>query len=157
MLRRDRPRLLRRQGSLIRQRSVVQVHLGPPIEYHSHQVQRDRRALGSEAFTMSETVMPIRAISGAPRRSPLRSPGTGARGSCESQARSSPGEAALRPAQLRFSAAVRLCTTATTDSPVSGPCWGGADPTDRAWLRLALTDGTPLSVVLGPAPREAVA
>jgi hypothetical protein len=35
--------------------------------------------------------------------------------------------------------------------------WGGADPTDRAWLRLALTDGTPLSVVLGPAPREAVA
>ena len=35
--------------------------------------------------------------------------------------------------------------------------WGGADPTDRAWLRLALTDGTPLSVVLGPASREAVA
>jgi hypothetical protein len=36
--------------------------------------------------------------------------------------------------------------------------WGGADPTDRAQLRLALTDGTPLSVVLGgPPPREAVA
>ena len=35
--------------------------------------------------------------------------------------------------------------------------WGGADPTDRAWLRLALTDGTPLSIVLGPASRKAVA
>ena len=35
--------------------------------------------------------------------------------------------------------------------------WGGADPNDRAWLRHALTDGTPLSVVLGRTTREAVA
>jgi WhiB family redox-sensing transcriptional regulator len=35
--------------------------------------------------------------------------------------------------------------------------WGGADTTERAWLRLALLDGTPVSVVLGPAPRAAVA
>jgi hypothetical protein len=35
--------------------------------------------------------------------------------------------------------------------------WGGADTTERAWLRLALLDGTPVTVVLGPSPRAAVA
>jgi hypothetical protein len=35
--------------------------------------------------------------------------------------------------------------------------WGGADSTERAWLRLALLDGTPVTVVLGPPSRAAVA
>jgi hypothetical protein len=53
---------------------------------------------------------------------------------------------------------VRRCCLAhalTHDEPDG--IWGGADPTERAWLRLALTDGTPVTVVLGPSPRAAVA